>query len=61
MKKIFCLLFCFLSIVVFGQLRLPNIIADNMVLQQKKTNKIWGWCNPKEKITVNYLVPRNGV
>ena len=54
MKKIFCLLFCFLSIVVFGQLRLPNIIADNMVLQQKKTNKIWGWCNPKEKITVNF-------
>lgn len=54
MKKIFCLLFCFLSIVVYGQLRLPNIIADNMVLQQKKRNKIWGWCNPKEKITVNF-------
>jgi sialate O-acetylesterase len=54
MKKIFCLLFCFLSIAVFGQLRLPNIIADNMVLQQKKRNKIWGWCNPKEKITVNF-------
>jgi sialate O-acetylesterase len=54
MKKIFCLLFCFLAIAVFGQLRLPNIIADNMVLQQKKTNKIWGWCNPKEKITVNF-------
>lgn len=54
MKKILCLLFCFLAKAVFGQLRLPNIIADNMVLQQKKTNKIWGWCNPKEKITVNF-------
>jgi len=35
-----------------AQLRLPAIIADNMVLQQKSAITLWGWANAGEKITV---------
>ncbi len=29
-----------------AELKLPAIIGDNMVLQQKQTNPIWGWDAP---------------
>ena len=35
-----------------SELKLPAIIGDHMVLQQKSEVKIWGWCSPAEKITV---------
>jgi sialate O-acetylesterase len=35
-----------------AELRLPAIIADNMVLQQQSTITLWGWANAGEKITV---------
>lgn len=44
--------FAFFCITSFAELRLPAIIADNMVLQQKSTIKLWGWANAGEKITV---------
>ncbi|GEP98472.1 sialate O-acetylesterase [Chitinophaga cymbidii] len=36
----------------YSNIRLPKIIASNMVLQQKDKVKIWGWADPYEKITV---------
>ena len=30
------------------------IIGDNMVLQQKQTNPIWGWDAPGTKVTVKF-------
>ena len=42
----------FSVIVAFAQVKLPAIIADNMVLQQKSTITLWGWANAAEKITV---------
>ena len=33
-------------------LRLPSLFGDHMILQQNMKNTIWGWANPKEKITV---------
>jgi sialate O-acetylesterase len=36
----------------FAVIRLPNIIASNMVLQQKSDAVLWGWANPGEKIYV---------
>ena len=46
----------FLSTVFFGpvfaDVRLPNIIGNDMVLQRDKPIKIWGWADPGEKINV---------
>ncbi|RPE09208.1 sialate O-acetylesterase [Chitinophaga lutea] len=35
-----------------GNIRLPAVIASNMVLQQRDSVKIWGWADPHEKITL---------
>jgi sialate O-acetylesterase len=37
-----------------GQVRLPKIFGDNMVLQREKPINVWGWSSPKEKVTVNF-------
>ena len=34
--------------------RLPAIIGDRMVLQQKRNVPIWGWADPGEEITVRF-------
>lgn len=44
---------CLSSIyTVKAQIRLPKLISDNMVLQRDQPTKIWGWAEPKEKITL---------
>lgn len=37
-----------------AELRLPAIIGDNMVLQQKQANPIWGWDTPGAEVTVTF-------
>ena len=39
---------------VRAELKLPAIIGDHMVLQQKQTNPIWGWDTPGTKVTVTF-------
>ena len=39
---------------LFADVKLPALISDNMVLQQKQTNPIWGWDTPGTKITVTF-------
>lgn len=34
-------------------LRLPGILSDNMVLQQEKPARIWGWAKPGADVTVS--------
>ena len=34
-------------------LRLPGILGDNMVLQQEKPARIWGWAKPGADVTVS--------
>ena len=41
-----------LSLTVFGNVRLPAIIGSHMVLQQKATVTLWGWCDPQEKVKI---------
>ncbi|MCM1267246.1 MAG: hypothetical protein NC302_05010 [Bacteroidales bacterium] len=36
-------------------LRLPRLVSGGMVLQQKKKARIWGWDEPKRKVTVSFL------
>ncbi|MEO6637554.1 MAG: sialate O-acetylesterase [Ginsengibacter sp.] len=35
-----------------AEVRLPAIIGNHMVLQQNSEIKLWGWCDPSEKIKV---------
>jgi sialate O-acetylesterase len=37
-----------------AELKLPAIISDRMVLQQKQANPIWGWDTPGAKISVTF-------
>jgi len=56
MKKPLILFFSILIIQfnIDGQIRLPKLIADGMVLQRDKPLKIWGWASPKEKISIDF-------
>jgi sialate O-acetylesterase len=56
MKK---LVFVFITVIfisnidsIFAKIKLPEIIASNMVLQRNTSVKIWGWAKSGEKITV---------
>ncbi len=40
---------------IFGQVRLPKLISDGMVLQRDSKVKIWGWASPGEKVTVQFV------
>jgi sialate O-acetylesterase len=50
--------FCFAVLLapaaVHAELRLPAIIGDHMVLQQKQPNPIWGWDEPGTPVTVRF-------
>ncbi|WP_395751202.1 sialate O-acetylesterase [Prosthecobacter sp.] len=37
-----------------AELKLPAIVGDNMVLQQKQTNPLWGWDAPGTEVTVKF-------
>ncbi|MDZ7935109.1 MAG: sialate O-acetylesterase [Emticicia sp.] len=53
--KSFTILLCLSTIyTVKAQIRLPKLISDNMVLQRNQPIKIWGWAEPKEKITLTF-------
>ena len=41
----------FSNTITFAKIKLPSIIASNMVLQRNTTVKIWGWATPGEKIS----------
>lgn len=55
MKRIaWLLLLLCTGILSYGQVRLPRIFGDNMVLQREKPIAVWGWASPKEKIKVRF-------
>src|SRR4051812_20219310 len=35
-----------------AEIRLPSVLASNMVLQQNSSVKLWGWGDPGEKVVV---------
>lgn len=49
---VFSLVIFIFSTVGFADVRLPAIISDNMVLQQKTEVPIWGWADAGEKVKV---------
>ena len=48
----FLTFFLFFNNTTFAKIKLPSIIASNMVLQRNTTVKIWGWATPGEKISI---------
>src|SRR5665647_2592713 len=57
MKKLFLFLIFFGTLVfnylgTSAEVRLPSILGNHMVLQQKSEVNLWGWCSPAEMITV---------
>jgi sialate O-acetylesterase len=48
----FAIFLLFLSWDLSAQIRLPQLIGDNMVLQRDQPVTIWGWATPKEKVSV---------
>src|SRR5579871_4472891 len=53
MRKSCLLALSILSVLgCFGNVRLPNVLSSNMVLQQHAQASLWGWCEPGEKIAI---------
>lgn len=53
--KSLALLFLFITGVCYGQVKLPKLVSDGMVLQRNTPVKIWGWATAGEKITVHFI------
>ncbi|MFN8257112.1 MAG: sialate O-acetylesterase [Bacteroidales bacterium] len=45
----------FLSFPLAGQVKMPRLISDGMVLQRNAKVKIWGWAGKNENITLHFL------
>ncbi len=52
--SIIVLLVVYLLQPVAGQVKLPRLIRDSMILQRDIPVKIWGWAPPKEKVKVGF-------
>jgi len=37
---------------VFAEVRLPKLLSDNLVLQRNTENKLWGWADKGESVSV---------
>ncbi len=49
----FSLILCTLSpAFLFAEVALPAIFGDHMVLQREQENRVWGWADPGEAVTV---------
>lgn len=51
-KFLFFLIPCFFVTSLRANIRLPNILANNMVLQQQSSAQLWGWSKPGEKVKI---------
>ncbi|MBN2350139.1 MAG: sialate O-acetylesterase [Bacteroidales bacterium] len=49
------ILFIFLSVQTYSQVRLPRLISNGMVLQRDVKVKVWGWAGKNESIEINFL------
>jgi len=47
-----CALILFLTLAAKANIRLPNVINNDMVLQQQAAVKLWGWAGPAEKVYI---------
>lgn len=43
------------TFAIFGQVRLPKLISDGMVIQRETDVKIWGFAASNEKVTIQFV------
>src|SRR5215218_2841953 len=48
------LLLLILADAARADVRVPSLIGDNMVLQQGRKSRVWGWAEPGERVTVSF-------
>ncbi len=53
-QGVLLLVFILAGTIGNAAVRLPHIITDSMVIQRNKPIIIWGWADPREKITVQF-------
>jgi sialate O-acetylesterase len=53
MKIIYVLIICGLPVISYGQIKLPSVFSDNMVLQQKSEAAVWGWGDPGSEVKIS--------
>jgi sialate O-acetylesterase len=53
-KPLISLILVLFSISVYGNIKLPVLISDGMVLQRNSKVNIWGWATPGEKVQVRF-------
>lgn len=52
-RKAFILIFFTVSVVgLQAKVKLPSVLSNHMVLQQKSEVKLWGWANPDRKVKI---------
>jgi len=62
LRKVFVLAaIMIIACVCLADVKLPNVISNNMVLQQQSKVKIWGWAEAGEKIQVRPLWQKSAV
>ncbi|MDB5012325.1 MAG: sialate O-acetylesterase, partial [Daejeonella sp.] len=52
MKQLITAFLLLLTVVAKGDVTLPAVLSNNMVLQQQSTVKLWGWGGATEKIFI---------
>jgi sialate O-acetylesterase len=52
-RVIFTLILACVIVVSHGQLRLPVIFDDHMVLQRQSSVPVWGWASPSQEIRIS--------
>jgi sialate O-acetylesterase len=57
MKRVVYLLVLCLSVGITanGKVRLPNLVSDGIVFQRNAPICVWGWAEPRERVTVTFL------
>ncbi|HEX7317305.1 MAG TPA: sialate O-acetylesterase [Pyrinomonadaceae bacterium] len=48
------LLLLVLTATARADVRVPSVVGDNMVLQQGRKVRVWGWAEPGERVTVTF-------
>jgi len=54
-SKTISVILLLLTVTTFGQVRLPKLISNGMVLQRNTEVTIWGWASNNEEILVTFL------
>jgi sialate O-acetylesterase len=54
-KFVYTFIFSWLFFSLFPEIKLPQPVSSNMMLQRDVPAKIWGWASPGEKITLTFL------